>query len=288
MMTVDEPPADWPLREVSRLRDGPVHRWHVQTLGTGPDLLLLHGTGGSGMSFRGLAPLLAPEFRLTIPDLPGHGFTRLGRRGRSGLDAMAEDIAALLAAEGIAPQAVVGHSAGAAVALRLAEMLPLRAVVGINAALGHFEGLAGVIFPIMAKALSVIPFLPTLFSRTTSTDRQIASLLASTGSPLDDAGRGLYRRLVARPAHVDGAIAMMADWRIDPLLVRLPDLATPVLLLTGSRDGAVPPQVSARQAARLPAATHRDLPGYGHLLHEEAPEATAAEITGFLNPRIPR
>ena len=62
---------------------------------------------------------------------------------------MAEDMAALLAAQDWAPQAIIGHSAGAALALRLAEILPQtpRAIVGLNAALGNFDGLAGVLFP---------------------------------------------------------------------------------------------------------------------------------------------
>ena len=45
---------------------------------------------------------------------------------RLGLDAMAEDLAALLADQGWQPQAIIGHSAGAALALRLAETLPVR------------------------------------------------------------------------------------------------------------------------------------------------------------------
>lgn len=282
---MDGPPPGWPFAAATHSRDGPVHRWSVAITGEGPDLLLLHGTGASAMSFRGLAPLLAPHYRLCIPDLPGHGFTTLGRRGRSGLVPMAEDLAALLAAEGVQPQAILGHSAGAAIALRLAETLPVRAVVGINAALGHFEGAAGLAFPVMAKVLATLPFVPSLFSWSSS-DRQIATLLASTGSPLDPEGRALYRTLVARPSHVDGALAMMAEWKLDPLLDRLPGIATPTLLLTGSRDGAVPPRVSARAAARLPQAEHHDIIGYGHLIHEEAPEAIAPLITGFLAAQL--
>ncbi len=49
--------------------------WHVQQMGQGPKLLLLHGTAASTHSFRALAPLLAPHFTLLIPDLPGHAFT---------------------------------------------------------------------------------------------------------------------------------------------------------------------------------------------------------------------
>ena len=44
-------------------------------MGDGPDLLLLHGSGAATHSWRDLAPLLARDFRVIAPDLPGHGFT---------------------------------------------------------------------------------------------------------------------------------------------------------------------------------------------------------------------
>jgi magnesium chelatase accessory protein len=234
------------------------------------------------MSFRGLAPLLAPHHRLLIPDLPGHGFTRPVRRGRMGIDGIAGDLAALCAREGWSPVAAVGHSAGGVLALRLAEMLPLRAVATINASLGHFDGAAGVLFPAMARLLALTPFVPHLFAWANGNDRQVGALLAAVGSPLDAEGRALYRSLVARPEHVAGALAMMAEWRLDPLLARLDRISVPALLLTAGRDGAVPPAVSARAAARMPQARHLDLPGHGHLVHEEAPAAVAAELLPFL------
>ncbi len=65
-------------------------------MGTGPLVLLLHGAGASTHTWRSLAPLLAEHYTLVMPDLPGQGFSRSGNRMRLGLDAMAEDIAALL------------------------------------------------------------------------------------------------------------------------------------------------------------------------------------------------
>ena len=45
-------------------------------MGQGPVVLLIHGTGAASHSWRGLAPLLASDFTLIAPDLPGHGFTQ--------------------------------------------------------------------------------------------------------------------------------------------------------------------------------------------------------------------
>ncbi len=272
-------PPDWPLRAHSREIAVRPHRWHVQVIGDGPVVLMLHGAGGSTMSWRGLAPLLEGH-TIVMPDLPGHGFTRLGTRMRSGLDAMAEDVAALLAHEGWAPRVILGHSAGAALALRLTEILPKRPaqVIGLNAALGKFDGLPGVVFPMMARLLALNPLVPSVVARLAGGEAQVARLLASTGSTLDPEGQRLYARLVRDPAHVDGTLTMMAQWSLEGLVARLPSLDVPTLLVAGANDRTVPPEVSRTAAARMPDAEALVLPGLGHLMHEEAPEAVADVI----------
>ncbi len=283
-------PPDWPNRSAMRQIAARPHRWCVMETGSGPTLLLLHGAGGASHSWRALVPLLAPHYRLIAPDLPGQGFTRAGSRQRLGLDHMAEDIAHLCATEDWQPQGIIGHSAGAAIALRLTEILPAppRAVVGINAALGAFEGVAGVMFPLMAKILALNPLIPRLVARLWGNRAKVERLLASTGSPLDAEGTAQYLLLVRDPDHVAGTLAMMAQWRLDGLLARLPGLATPTLLLTGSKDRAVPPRVSRAAAERMPAARHAELPGPGHLMHEEDAGRTAALILPFLAAHLPR
>ncbi len=184
---------------------------------------------------------------------------------RLGLEAISEDTAALLADQGWQPQAIIGHSAGAAVALRLAEILPSppRAVIGINAALGNFDGLAGVLFfPVLARLLALNPLVPSLFARMAGGEAQVRRLLASTGSTLDGEARGYYERLVRDPAHVDGTLAMMAQWQLDGLLSRLPQITVPTLFVTGSADRAVPPSVSREAAARMPRAEVVTLDGW--------------------------
>jgi len=276
-------PPDWPMRAASRAVHVRPHLWHVQVLGQGPLLLLLHGAGASTHTWRGLAPLLASQFTLAMPDLPGQGFTRQGNRQRLGLDTMAEDIATLLADQGWVPQGIIGHSAGGALALRLAELLTVKpkGVVGINAALGNFEGLSGVMFPVLARLLALNPLVPSLFARLAGGEAQVRRLLASTGSDIGPEGRRLYERLVRDPAHVDGTLAMMAQWQLDGLIARLPGITTPTLLLTGSTDRAVPPSCSVDAAARMPDARVQDFAGLGHLMHEEAPQVTATAITDF-------
>ena len=271
----------WPLSENSQFIDVRPHHWHVQRLGSGPVAVLLHGAGGATQSFRHLAPLLAQDFDVLMMDFPGQGFTRLGTRQRSGLPETSADIAALLSAFGVAPDLIVAHSAGAAVALTLAADRPGTPVVGINPALGHFEGTAGWLFPVMAKLLALNPFVPGFFARMARQRGRVDGLLASTGSRLDPAGTDLYRRLISDRDHVDGTLLMMANWSIDPLLERLPEIDAPVLFLTGEQDGAVPPKVARTAAERMQRADVRTYSGEGHLLHETAPEAVATAVKAF-------
>lgn len=283
-----EIPADWPLRAQSRILHVRPHLWHVQVIGSGPVVLMLHGAGGATHSWRHLAPYLAEDFTLVMPDLPGHGFTRLGNRMRCSLDAMAEDLAVLMADQGWAPEAIIGHSAGAALALRMAEVLPQapRCLAGLNAALENFDGLPGVVFPMLARLLALNPLVPSLFARVAGGRAQVERLLAATGSQIDEEGLRLYERLVRDPAHVDGTLTMMAQWQLDGLIARLPQVDRPTLFLTGGADRTVPPSVSRDAARRMPHAEVIDLPGLGHLMHEEAAEMVAGYLGSFLRQHV--
>ena len=256
--------------------------WHVQEMGTGPLLMLLHGAGGATQSWRGLLPILAKNFRCVALDLPGQGFSRPRVPGRNGLDAMAKDIASLAWSEGWKPTALIGHSAGGALALRLAEEGLSDTVIGINAALGRFEGVAGWAFPLAAKLMALNPLTAMFFSSTSSSPATVRRLLETTGSQIDEEGQRLYQQLVGSSRHVDGTLRMMAAWNLDPLLARLPRNEARTVLLAGENDKTVPPRVSEAAAARMANARVIRLPGLGHLAHEEAPQAVADQVLSAL------
>ncbi len=270
---------DWPLAQYSRQILHRPHRWHVQEAGEGPLLLLIHGAGGATQSFRGLFPILAQTHRVIAIDLPGQGFTQVGAQQRCGLDHMSEDLLSLCHNQEWVPDMIIGHSAGVAVALRLWELglRPERGIVGINAALGNFKGVAGWLFPMMAKALAVTPFSASLFA-STSTRSSIRNLVKGTGSELDQEGLELYYRLATDKGHVDATLSMMSQWSLDGLLGRLEKIDCPVHLIAGLSDKAVPPHVSADAARKLPNAQLTELLNLGHLAHEEDPELIAELI----------
>lgn len=275
----------WPNAAHSHFVSSRPHSWHVQMAGSGEAVLLLHGAGGATHSWRDLFPELAKDWHVLAPDLPGHGFTRLGALQRSGLTLMARDLATLLAVLEVQPSAIIGHSAGAALALELAMILPKRprAIVTVNAALEDFRGVAGWLFPAMAKMLALNPFTAPTFA-TMARKGDVGKLIQSTGSEIDPVGAALYRACIGDARHVDGAITMMSQWHLSGLQSRLPDIAVPTLLLTGRKDQTVPPDGSRRAALRLPAGTHQCLGDLGHLAHEEAPEMVLAAIREHLAP----
>lgn len=274
----------WPMADHSRFVLHRPHRWHVQEAGKGKTLLLLHGAGGATQSWRGLFPLLAQEYHVIAIDLPGQGFSQSGARHRLGLAPMAEDIQSLIAFEGWKIDTIIGHSAGAALALQLADKKQMKntGVIGINGALSVFKGFAGFLFPKMAKLLAATPFTADLFSTMASSPQNVARLIENTGSTLTKSEQLFYHRLVSDRSHVDGTLAMMAQWDLEPLLDRLPDIAVRALLLAGANDRAVPPSTSRDAAAQMPDASFELIPELGHLMHEEDPALIASKIRAFV------
>jgi len=275
---------DWPNREYSRFVEVGRVRWHVQVMGQGPVILLLHGTGAATHSWRDVTPLLAEHFTVVAPDLPGHGFTTGRPVGGLSMPAMARAVGELLQSLQLMPDVIVGHSAGAAIALRMAidGLAAPRKIVGVGAALLPFPGLAARLFPAMARMLFVNPLAPHLVAglarRSGETGR---FLLRSTGSRIGADGIGFYERLLTNSKHVEGAITMMANWDLEALKRDLPRVQVPVLLVHGEGDAAIPLS-AAREASRLiPGATLKPLAGLGHLAHEERPGEVAEFIRRF-------
>ncbi|MEG3177826.1 alpha/beta fold hydrolase BchO [Sphingomonas sp. RB3P16] len=280
---------DWPNRSASRFVEAGRLRWHVQLLGEGPPLLLLHGTGAATHSWRDLAPMLAEHFTIVAPDLPGHGFTTGRPSGGLTMTGMAGAVASLLRALDIAPTAIVGHSAGAAIGARmiLDGHTDPRALIGLNPALQPFPGLAAKLFPTLARGLFVNPFAPHVFAALARGPGEAGRFLTrATGSRLDAAGVDFYRRLFATSAQCEGAITMMASWDLDTLAHDLPRLDLPVLLVHGAKDSAIPRSSVEAAAAAVAGSRIEILPDVGHLAHEEQPAEVAALIRAFLEATV--
>jgi magnesium chelatase accessory protein len=269
--------ADWPNRDASAFVEAAGIRWHVQSMGEGPPLLLIHGTGAATHSWRGLLPLLARHFSVIAPDLPGHGFTQSPQPHRLSLPGMATDLGALLRHLNVRPEIAVGHSAGAAILARmcLAGRVAPRLLVSVNGAFMPFGGAANHLLSPLAKLLVLNPFVPRMFAWQASNAGAVERLIANTGSTIDRQGIAHYRKLVSNPAHVAAALRMMANWKLEPLLHDLPRLAPRLVLLVAANDRSISPDVAGKVREILPGTMIERLADLGHLAHEERPELIA-------------
>lgn len=271
---------DWPNRQHSRFVTRGAFSWHVQSMGSGPTLLLLHGTGASSHSFRDLMPLLAGRFTVVAPDLPGHGFTVAPPRFKPTLAASAAELAELLAKLQLRPEIAVGHSAGSAliVQMTLDGSLTPQLLVALGGALLPFRGVASTLFSSAARLLTQSALVPRLLALRARDHRSVERLVRSTGSSLDARGVELYQRLARSPSHVGATLGMLAVWDLHPLFAALPRLDVKLLLLAGEGDLAVPVAQLRQVAAATPRARVVVVPGTGHLLHEEQPVAVSRLI----------
>ena len=276
--------VNWPNRQSSRFIQVGDQKWHLQTIGEGPPLLLLHGTGSSCHSWAGIAPMLAAHYTLIMPDLPGHGFTQTPPESGRSLPGMARLLLDLLTALDVEPAFVIGHSAGAAIAAQMAldGYIRPQAIIAINGAFQPFKGLASLLFPVVAHVLALNPVTIYAVAGGAKDSRRIEKLMLSTGSVIPEDMLARYRDLFTAPGHVAGMLGMMANWNLAPLVKNMACLQMPLYLFCGSKDAAVPPASSVDLCQHVPQARFINLPDLGHLAHEENPEAVAAALLAVL------
>lgn len=269
--------ADWPNRELSRFVETPRLRWHVQIGGSGPAILLLHGTGASTHSWGPLLPHLTSRFTVIAPDLPGHAFTSMPNSDGLTLAGMARETTALMHKLALEPRLIVGHSAGAAVAIKTAldRGLAPSTIVSINGALVPFGTTVSRFFSPLAKMIASAPLLTNFFAWRAKDRKAVERVIEGTGSHLGSKELDYYWRLFRNPGHVEGAVKMMANWDLSSLDRELPSLAARLALIAATGDSAVPPSVAIKIASLAPHATVVTLTGAGHLAHEEKPTEVA-------------
>ncbi len=273
--------STWPHAQHSQFIQAGGIQWHVQIMGQGPVLLLLHGTGSGSFSWRGLMPLLRAHFQVIAPDLPGHAFTSRGPEGSLSMQGMSEGLRALLLQLNVTPSIIGGHSAGAAIAANM--LLQQRALsqtqlIGFNPAWLPLPGLPSLIFRPAAKLAAINPVSAWATAKLASKPAMIEKSILQTGSQLDAQGLALYQSVFSHSGHVHSVLNMMAAWQLDTLSKSLPQLQNKVSILVGMQDQTVPPSMAHEACKLMPQARVFEQHGLGHLAHEEDPAGTAQLI----------
>jgi pimeloyl-ACP methyl ester carboxylesterase len=251
--------------------------------GEGPPLVLVHGLGGSATNWIELAPLLAPHFRLVIPDLPGHGASG-ALAGVSGLQPYADRVAAVMEHEGASPAPVVGHSLGGLVVLRLALRRPeMVSAVVLAASAGLSVG--GVWGRNLLTAFTVVRpgRLAGRYRSLVARSRVLRRIVfgaVSVADPIGLSDVSVEGFLAGQVLHTDTGTAWRALRDDDPR-EELEQLDRPALVIWGADDVQLPIDDAFEYARRLRAPL-RVIAGCGHLLIGERPEACADAIRQFL------
>lgn len=100
-------------------------KFYYQQKGEGADVVLVHGITGNMAVWMlsGLVQKLAKQFRVTVFDMRGHGYSDTPTSNYTSAD-MADDLAAICGSLNVETTKVLGHSFGAVVALHAAHRYP--------------------------------------------------------------------------------------------------------------------------------------------------------------------
>ncbi len=253
---------------------------------------------------------MGPGHRLLAPDRPGYGHSGLGAMG---MEENADWAADLLRSSGAVPATVVGHSWSGGVALLMAYRHPdlVRALVLVGA-VGTLDSVnaldRALVLPVIGDVLAVaglvgigtvLPRARRVVGRTAAPSSPAAGTGTVEGAPVPGVGARLARAkdYLATSLPDEGMPGgLSASWGRDrrtflteqrALLDELPtvdrilgDIVVPTTVLAGAWDLVVPPSAARSLHAAIPGAQLVVLPGVGHFVARDAPDAVVAAIAG--------
>ncbi|MEQ1874034.1 MAG: alpha/beta fold hydrolase [Ilumatobacteraceae bacterium] len=251
--------------------DGERFAW--REAGHGDLVVLLHGLGGSRISWEPQLASLGANHRVAAWDLPGYGASApLPGKGVT-FPALAHAAADWIAALQGAPAHVVGISMGAMIAQYLAAWHPQSVRSLTLLATSPAFGLDGT-SPQKWQAARLAPLIagqhPADFA-----DRVLRSL---AGPHIDEAALASQCQAMARISSdgLQSSIECLITHDSRPLLA---SIAAPTLVMVGELDEETPTSYSQALADGIPKAWLQTVPHAGHLLNVEAPEVVNAAIT---------
>jgi pimeloyl-[acyl-carrier protein] methyl ester esterase len=252
---------------------------HIETRGTGPDLVLLHGWAMHGGVFAALCERLAAHFTVHLVDLPGHGLSAFSPVPLE-MDAVADNLARRL------PRAAWrGWSLGGLFALHVAQRHPERVrALAMLCAPPRFvrgedwpQGMERSVFQEFAGGLAR-DYRATI-------DRFL--VLETQGSAHGASELSLLREQVfahgePAPHALHEGLALL---RNTDLRAALPGLSMPSLWIAGRRDKLVSAQALEFAAQAAPEARFRRIDRAGHAPFLSHADEIAAELIAFATPR---
>ena len=267
-------------------------RLHVAELGDagGPPLLLVHGWPQSWWCWRGVAPLLAADFRVVMADLRGHGWSDAPADDYE-KERLAADMMGLLDALELDRVGYIGHDWGAFVGYLTAFAAPERIRALLTLSIPHpwpsrHDRLNPWRLAAFAYQLPLASPLGGAIARRKLTTRVLSA--ASAGSPFDERDLEVYESTMGSERGARATVAMYRTFVLRELvpiaLGRYAEarLEMPSRLLVGSRDPIIRGADLRGAGRNAPRLGIERVPGAAHFLPEERPELVAGRARELL------
>jgi len=264
----------------------------------GPLVVLLHGFPEFWYGWRHqIGPLAAAGFRVLAPDQRGYNLSEKPKGvGHYTLDALADDVVALIDASGREKASIVGHDWGGIVAWWVALRYPERVerIVAINAPHPEFliRGLRKHPTQLLRSWYVFafqVPWLPEA-GFGAFRGKALADSLRRTSRPgtFSDDELARYRRAWAEP----GALTAMINWYRAAVRARPPEpsslqIRVPALIVWGAEDAFILREVAHDALARCDQGRLEFFQDATHWVHHEEPERVNRLLTGFLGGNGP-
>ena len=261
------------------------HDVHAVVMGSGPDLVLIHGASGNTRDMTlSLAPRLAREFRVFVFDRPGLGYTdRIDASGAS-IAQQADLLSAAATQLGAEKPIVVGHSYGGAVALAWAVHHPdnLSALVALSAASHTWTTGLSTYYKILSHPVLgpiVIPLI-TVFVPETRVEQAVGAVFTPDPVPegyMEHFGPGLTLRRESLRANALQRANLLDEIR--SLVPHYPQIDVPTEILHGTADDTVGLSIHSEPLANaIPDARLTTLDGAGHMIQHSEEDAVVDAI----------
>lgn len=266
----------------------PGRRVSTLTMGSGPDVLLIHGLGGAKSSFFDAAAALSRNYRVHVLDLPGFGSSSKPATAPYTARWFAETVRDTMDTLGISRAHIAGNSMGGRVAIELGLRHPER-VAGLALLCPAVAFVKRTYHPIVRALRPELGLLPHQFSRDKVTEH-FWSLFAdpdgidpSVADVVVDEFQRIYASPGGRIAFLSSArnIYLDAPYGRNGFYGRLSKLQAPALFVWGSHDRVIPPAFARHVAQWLPTAEQIVIEGCGHVPQVERAEQTIGLLERF-------
>ncbi len=272
------------------IEEVPVGRHRISTLsmGHGPDVLLLHGLGGTRASLFETAAALSAKFRVHLPDLPGFGSSSKPALGAYNAPWFAGLMLGLMAELEIPKARLIGNSMGGRIAIEMALRAPER-IEALGLLCPAVAWIRRGLHPIVRLLRPEVGLLPHGFRRSLVAsqfwslfyDRNV--LDPAVGELMVDEFRRIYQTAGARYAFLASARNVYLDnpFGRRGFYPRLARLEPPALFIWGAHDPLVPPAFGRHVSSWLPSAEQVTIKRCGHLPQVECSEETNELLMDF-------